>query len=80
MALGAAERCSPAQMPLHAITPVYGEADLRERPAIEISAFPPGDRVLIQAALGLAAQPLGLAETIIVRLSFTPAEGGANCS
>ena len=45
-----------ATMPLHAITATYGEEGLRERFALEIAAFPPGDRRRIERALELAAR------------------------
>lgn len=56
MTLSAAERSLLAEMPLHAITSVHGEAGLRERLAIEVSALPPGDHALVQATLELAAR------------------------
>jgi len=42
-------------MPLHAITEVYGEAGLRDRFALELEEFPPGERLQLQSALDLAA-------------------------
>ncbi len=54
--LGAQERSLLPGMPLHAITSVHGEAGLRERLAVEIAVFPPGERARIQAALALAAR------------------------
>ena len=43
-------------MPLHAITEVYGEAGLRDRFALELAEFPPGDRRQLEEALELAAR------------------------
>jgi HD domain-containing protein len=54
--LGPAERRLLAQMPLHAITSVHGEAGLRERLVIETTAFPPADRERVGQALGLASR------------------------
>jgi hypothetical protein len=51
-----AERRLLAQMPLHAITSVHGEAGLRERLVIEIAAFSPADRHRVGQALGLASR------------------------
>jgi hypothetical protein len=56
MSLDAAEQRLLAQMPLHAITSVYGEAGLRQRLAIEIAGFPPSGRERVQRALDLAAR------------------------
>jgi hypothetical protein len=56
MSLGTAERRLLAQMPLHAITSVHGEAGLRERLAIEIARFRPADRDRVQYALALASR------------------------
>lgn len=53
--LGAAERRLLAQMPLHAITSVHGEAGLRERLLIEIALFPATDRARAEGALALAS-------------------------
>ncbi len=53
---GSAERRLLAQMPLHAITSVHGEAGLRERLAIEIAGFPPAGRARAEQALGLASR------------------------
>jgi hypothetical protein len=50
------ERRLLAQMPLHAITSVHGEAGLRERLVIEIAAFSPADRKRVEQALGLASR------------------------
>jgi HD domain len=54
--LGPAERRLLAQMPLHAITAVHGEAGLRERLVTEIAAFPDAGRTQVEQALGLAAR------------------------
>jgi hypothetical protein len=54
--LGTAERRLLAEMPLHAITSVHGEAGLRERLAIEIEGFRPGDRERVEQALALASR------------------------
>jgi HD domain len=43
-------------MPLHAVTEVYGEAGLRERFALEIARFGPGDRARLEEALALASE------------------------
>jgi HD domain len=56
MNLGPAERRLLAQMPLHAITSVHGEAGLAERLVIEIAAFPPADRERLEQARGLASR------------------------
>jgi (p)ppGpp synthase/HD superfamily hydrolase len=56
MSLGPAERRLLAEMPLHAITSVYGEAGLRERLALETQELPPADRDRVQRALDLAAR------------------------
>jgi HD domain len=50
------ERRLLAQMPLHAITSVHGEAGLRERLVIEIAAFPAADGEPVERALGLASR------------------------
>ncbi len=52
---GPAERRLLAGMPLHAITSVHGEADLRERLAIEIAQFSAADRSRAHDALALAS-------------------------
>ena len=52
--LGSAERRLLAEMPLHAITPVHGEAGLQERLAIEIAGLF-GWPDLIRPGHGLAA-------------------------
>jgi hypothetical protein len=52
--LGAAERRLLAQMPLHAITSVHGQAGLRERLLMEIAQFPAADRARVVDALALA--------------------------
>jgi hypothetical protein len=54
--LGLAERRLLAQMPLHAITSVHGEAGLRERLMLEIAAFPAADRDRVEQALELASR------------------------
>jgi hypothetical protein len=54
--LGSGERRLLAQMPLHAITSVHGEAGLRERLVIEIAAFPDAGRTQVEQALGLASR------------------------
>ena len=54
--LGAAERRLLAQMPLHAITSVHGEAGLRERLLREIAQFPAADRSRADDALALASR------------------------
>jgi hypothetical protein len=56
MGLGPAERRLLAEMPLHAITSVHGEAGLRERLLIEIAEFPAADRGRAADALALASQ------------------------
>jgi HD domain len=56
MDLRPAERRLLAQMPLHAITSVHGEAGLAERLMIEIAAFSPADRQRVERALGLASR------------------------
>jgi (p)ppGpp synthase/HD superfamily hydrolase len=43
-------------MPLHAITSMYGEAGLRERLSLELSALPGGDRERAERALVLASR------------------------
>ena len=45
-----------AQMPLHAITAMYGEAGLRDRFSLEIASFAGPDRARIGRALELAAR------------------------
>ena len=45
-----------ARMPLHAITSVYGEAGLRERLLLEISAFPAAERARARTALELTSR------------------------
>lgn len=54
--LGRAERLLLAEMPLHAITSMYGEAGLRERLLGEIARLPAADRARTEAALGLASR------------------------
>jgi hypothetical protein len=54
--LGAAERRLLAQMPLHAITSVHGQAGLRERLLTEIAQFPAADRSRANDALALASR------------------------
>src|SRR5215472_13971641 len=54
--LGPAERRLLAQMPLHAITSVHGEAGLAERLMLETAAFPVADRERVEQALGLASR------------------------
>jgi HD domain len=56
MTLDPAGRRLLAEMPLHAITSVYGEAGLRERLAIEIEGFAAADRDRVQQALELASR------------------------
>jgi hypothetical protein len=56
MDLSPAERRLLAEMPLHAITSVYGEAGLRERLVIEIAAFAAAGRERVERALGLASR------------------------
>ncbi len=56
MGLDTTERKLLAEMPLHAITSVHGEAGLTERLAIEISGFAPADRDRVEQALALAAR------------------------
>lgn len=53
--LGQAERRLLAQMPLHAITSVHGEAGLRERLRMEIARFPAADRERASDAPALAS-------------------------
>jgi HD domain len=53
---GSAEQRLLAEMPLHAITSVHGEAGLRERLAIEIAGLPGADRDRIERALALASR------------------------
>jgi hypothetical protein len=45
-----------AEMPLHAITSVYGEAGLRERMLAETAQFPAADLARARAALALASR------------------------
>jgi len=54
--LDPAERRLLAQMPLHAITSVHGEAGLRERLLMEIERLPAADRHRAQDALALAGR------------------------
>jgi HD domain len=54
--LDPAERRLLAEMPLHAITSVHGEAGLRERLLTEIAEFPAADRDRAQDALALASR------------------------
>jgi hypothetical protein len=54
--LDPAERRLVAQMPLHAITSVHGQAGLRERLLIETERFPAADRDRARDALALAGQ------------------------
>ena len=54
--LAAAEKRLLAQMPLHAITSVHGEAGLRERLLMEIARFPAADRARAGEALALASR------------------------
>jgi hypothetical protein len=54
--LGAAERRLLAQMPLHAVTSVHGQAGLRERLLIEIAQFPAADRARAGDALAQASR------------------------
>jgi HD domain len=54
--LGRAEKKLLAEMPLHAITSVHGEAGLRERLTIEIADLPEVDRERIEQALALATK------------------------
>ncbi len=54
--LDAAERRLLAQMPVHAITSVHGEAGLRERLLMEIAQFPAADRARAGDALALASR------------------------
>lgn len=56
MGLEPAERRLIAEMPLHAITSVHGEAGLRERLNVDIASFPTGGRQQIERALELAAR------------------------
>ncbi len=56
MGMGPAERRLLAGMPLHAITSVHGEADLRERLLMEIAQFPAADRDRAADALALASR------------------------
>jgi inactivated superfamily I helicase len=54
--VGSAERRLLAEMPLHAITAVHGEAGLRERLVIEIADFPAEGRGRVEQALRLASR------------------------
>jgi len=54
--LGPGERRLLAQMPLHAITALHGEAGLRERFVMEIASFPAADRLRIERALEAAGR------------------------
>jgi hypothetical protein len=54
--LDAVERRLLAEMPLHAITSVHGEAGLRERLLIEIAGFPAPDQDRVRDALALASR------------------------
>jgi hypothetical protein len=54
--LDPAERRLLAEMPLHAITSVHGQAGLRERLLIEIAKFPAADRGRTEDALALASR------------------------
>jgi hypothetical protein len=54
--LDPAERRLLAEMPLHAITSVHGEAGLRERLLIEIADFPAPDQDRVRDALALASR------------------------
>jgi hypothetical protein len=54
--LGPAERRLLAEMPMHAITSVHGEAGLQERLAIEIVAFARADRERVEQALELGCR------------------------
>jgi (p)ppGpp synthase/HD superfamily hydrolase len=54
--LDPAERRLLAQMPLHAITSVHGQAGLRERLLMEIERIPAADRERAQDALVLASR------------------------
>jgi len=54
--LDAAERRLLAQMPLHAITSVHGQAGLRERLLMEIERFGAADRGRARDALALACR------------------------
>ena len=54
--LDPAERRLLAQMPLHAITSVHGEAGLRERLLMEIEPFSADDRGRARDALALACR------------------------
>jgi len=54
--LGPAERRLLAQMPLHAITSVHGQAGLAARLMLDLAAFSPADRNRVEQALGLASR------------------------
>ena len=54
--LGPAERRLLAQMPLHAITSVHGQAGLAARLVLEIACFSPADRERVEQALALASR------------------------
>jgi hypothetical protein len=54
--LDPAERWLLAQMPLHAITSVHGQAGLRERLLMEIDRFPAADRDRARDTLALACR------------------------
>ena len=54
--LDAAERRLLAQMPLHAITSVHGQAGLRERLLMEFERFGAADRGRARDALALACR------------------------
>ena len=56
VSLDAAEKRLLAQMPLHAITSVHGEAGLRDRLLMEIARFPAADRGRAGEALALASR------------------------
>jgi len=53
---GAAERRLLAQMPLHAVTSVHGQAGLGERLLMEIAQFPAAERARVGDALALASR------------------------
>jgi hypothetical protein len=68
--LDPAERRLLATMPLHAITSVHGEADLRERLLMEIAQFPVAERARIGDALaGIPAARAGPAAARTLRKS-----------
>jgi len=54
--MGPGERRLLAEMPLHAITALHGEAGLRERFVTEIASFPAADRLRVERALDLASR------------------------